>query len=220
MCGRYSLTRPIKTIAEHFGAREIPWEAPPRYNVAPSQILPVVIQGPEGRRLDRMRWGLVPSWARSPEIGNRMINARSETVTEKPAFRNSFKSRRCLVPADGFYEWRREAEGKTPYYIRLKTGDLFAFAGLWAEWNANGTPLRTYTILTAPANRRLQPLHERMPVILLPGQYDLWMQAGAPPDSLKSLLAPLEQDLLEFYPVSRHVNSPKNDDPECLQPAG
>lgn len=219
MCGRYSLTKSINEIARHFRLKVANLELTPRFNVAPTQVLPVVVGGPSDLELRPMRWGLVPSWAKEESVGNRMINARAETVAEKPSFRSSFKTKRCLVPCDGFYEWVPGGDGKTPHYIRMKTGDLFAFAGLWAKWEKDGSTLFSYTIITTQASSFLKPLHDRMPVVLLSEQYDAWMQTETTADTLHALLHPLEEDLLEFFPVSKAVNSPKNDSPGLLTPA-
>ncbi len=218
MCGRYTLTRSIKEIAEHFRARITGMNFGPRFNVAPTQTLPVAILADEDIELRAMRWGLVPSWAKEESIGNRMINARAETVAEKPSFRSSFKSQRCLIPCDGFYEWVPGSKGKTPHYIHRKDNGLFAFAGLWAEWTGGEEPLRTYTIITTTANKALQPLHDRMPVILPPDLYPHWLNSKTSTDDLHRMLKPLAGDLLEYFPVSKTVNSPKNESPDCLLP--
>ncbi|MCZ6513212.1 MAG: SOS response-associated peptidase, partial [Nitrospinae bacterium] len=185
MCGRYSLTKPIKTLKEHFQATAFELKHGPRYNIAPSQPVPVILAGAQGREIHTLRWGLIPSWAKDPDMANRLINARAETVHEKPSFRSSFRKRRCLVPADGFYEWQVRDEGKSPQYIRMRTGGLFAFAGLWSEWDSGQVTLRTFTIITIAANRELESIHHRMPVILLPEQYDRWMDPKTSPDPLK-----------------------------------
>ncbi len=218
MCGRYSLTKPIKTLKEHFQAIAFELEHGPRYNIAPSQRVPVILPGAQGREIHALRWGLIPSWAKDPDMGNRLINARAETVHEKPSFRSSFRKRRCLVPADGFYEWQVRDEGKFPQYIRLRTGGLFAFAGLWSEWDSGQETLRTFTIITTAANRELEPIHQRMPVILLPEQYDRWMSPDTSSEQVITLLRPLEEGMLEHYEISKTVNSPKNDGEKCITP--
>ena len=218
MCGRYSLTKPIKTLKEHFQAIAVSLEHDKRYNIAPSQRVPVILAGEQGREIHTLRWGLIPSWAKDPDMGNRLINARAETVHVKPSFRSSFRKRRCLVPADGFYEWQVRGEGKSPQYIRLRTGGLFAFAGLWSEWDSGQETLRTFTIITTTANRELESIHHRMPVILLPEQYDGWMDPETSSDPLKNTLRPLGEGLLDHYEISKTVNSPKNDSEECIQP--
>ncbi|QPJ63521.1 MAG: SOS response-associated peptidase [Candidatus Nitronauta litoralis] len=219
MCGRYSLSKSIKEIAEHFKSPLIeigPW---PRFNIAPTQSLPVVTEGQDGFEIQLMKWGLVPHWAKDASLGSRMINARAETVAEKPSFRDAFKSKRCLIPCDGFYEWVAGEDGKTPHYIHMKGGQLFALAGIWSEWTKGETPLQTYSIITTEANEYLTPLHHRMPVILKPDQYSEWMQKAASKTDLLSLLNPLKEDALEYFPVSKLVNSPKNDSAECIFPA-
>ncbi len=166
-----------------------------------------------------MKWGLVPHWAKDASMGSRMINARAEMVAEKPSFRDGFKSKRCLIPCDGFYEWVAGEGGKTPHYIKMKGGELFAFAGIWSEWLRGETPLQTYSIITTEANEHLQSIHHRMPVILQPDQYSAWMQASASKADLLSLMKPFREDSLEYFPVSKLVNSPKNDLPDCIVPA-
>ncbi len=219
MCGRYTLSTPVGVLAEEFGlAGPLP-ELQPSYNVAPTQEVPAVLAGGGGRRLELLKWGLIPSWANDPGIGARMINARSETVAEKPSFRRAFKDRRCLIPADGFYEWQRTNGGKQPYYFRMKSGRPFAFAGLWESWNG-GEEIHSCTILTTDANDLLGEIHHRMPVILPHEDYELWLDpAVREPEELLPLLAPYPADDMEAYPVSRMVNSPSNDDPGCIEPA-
>lgn len=216
MCGRYSLTKPIKTLKEHFQAIAVEMDHNKRYNIAPSQSAPIVIAGEQGPEIHAMRWGLIPSWAKDPALGNRLINARAETVHEKPSFKSSLKNRRCLVPTDGFYEWQVRDKGKVPQYIHLRTGGLFAFAGLWSEWDSGTEILQTFTIITTDANRELESIHHRMPVILMPKNYDNWLAA---PQDPKSLLKPLGEGLLDHYEISKTVNSPKNDSEECIHPA-
>jgi len=218
MCGRYSLTKPIKTLKEHFQAIVVALEHDKRYNIAPSQSVPVVLAGKEGREIHTLKWGLIPSWAKDPAMGNRLINARAETIEEKPSFRSSFRKRRCLVPADGFYEWQVRGKEKFPQYIRMRTDGLFAFAGLWSEWDSGREILRTFTIITTAANRELESIHHRMPVILPPEQYGDWLASETGPDRLKQMLNPLENGLLDHYEISKTVNSPKNDSEECIRP--
>ncbi len=221
MCGRYTLKTPAKTLAEKFGLDEVPDEVQARYNVAPTQDVATVISADGTRKLEMLRWGLIPSWADDPEIGNRMINARAEGVAEKPSFRSAFRSRRCLILADGFYEWRRENGGKQPFYIHMKDDSPFAFAGLWERWGDGGPEIRSCTIITTDANDLLAPIHNRMPVILDPESYDEWLDPDVRETGrLMPLLAPYGGDDLEAYPVSRRVNSPANDEPECVVPVG
>jgi putative SOS response-associated peptidase YedK len=221
MCGRYSLTAPGDVVAEIFGLVDVP-ELRPRWNIAPTQQAAVIRQGDDGRRLDLLKWGLVPFWAKDAAIGSRMINARSETVAEKPSFKHALKSRRCIVPADGFYEWQKTAEGKVPTRIQRRDGRPLGFAGLWELWTRGpGAPLETFTILTTPPNNVLRPIHDRMPVILEPEDFALWLD---PKEMRRECLEPLFEARsgadLETFPVSRHVNSPANDDAECARPAG
>ncbi len=222
MCGRYTLTLSGHTLAEAFELDDVP-PFTPRYNVAPTQTMPVVRRAEGGgRSCDLLRWGLVPFWADDPAIGNRLINARAESAAQKPAFRAAFKHRRCLVPADGFFEWRREKGGKQPYLIRFGDGRMFALAGLWECWKPEDQdPLESYTILTTSPNRVVKPLHDRMPVILPPEHWNSWLGlTGAAPPELEALLGPHPAEEMEAHPVSRRVNSPANDDPGVLDPVG
>jgi putative SOS response-associated peptidase YedK len=222
MCGRYTLNSHGDEVALLFDLSEtIP--LPPRYNVAPTQeaaVVRVVAPG-EPRRLDFLRWGLIPYWAKEAAIGNRMINARAESVAEKPAFKHSFKKKRCLVAVDGFYEWKKEGKSKQPYLIRRGDRKPFAFAGLWSAWRDpdQGRPVETFTILTTDANERIRPLHDRMPVILTRENFDLWLDPKEEDTArLQELLVPAPNDFLETIPVSRTVNSPANDTPDCIEP--
>jgi len=224
MCGRYTLTTPGEIIAEIFDLSEPP-QVDARYNVAPTQeVAAIRVDEPEGeRRFVRLRWGLVPHWADDPAIGNRMINARSESAAEKPAFRASFKKKRCLVLADGFYEWQKVAGGKKqPWYFRLASGDPFAFAGLWASWNkGGGEPIESCTLLTTDANDLVRKVHPRMPVILDPADYDLWLDPAVDDrERLQPVLDAFDPARMIAFPVSTRVNSPANDDPSVLEPQG
>jgi putative SOS response-associated peptidase YedK len=220
MCGRYTLSTPVGRLAEEFGFDGSGVELSPSYNVAPGTEVPTVLLDGGERRLEMLKWGLVPSWADDPGIGSRMINARSETAPEKPSFRRAFRSRRCLIPADGFYEWKRERGGKQPFFFRMTDGSPFAFAGLWESWEGDGMgPIRSCTILTTAPNRVVGEVHNRMPVILPPDAYDAWLGSEAEKEELVSLLAPYPDDAMEAYPVSRAVNSPRNDGPGCIEPA-
>ncbi|HEX6710095.1 MAG TPA: SOS response-associated peptidase [Rubrobacter sp.] len=217
MCGRYTLSTPAGRLAEEFQL-DAKVDFPPSYNVAPTQEVAAVLEEGGKRRLEMLRWGLVPSWADDPEIGARMINARSETAPQKPSFRSAFRSKRCLIPADGFYEWKREPGGKQPYYFHMHDGRPFAFAGLWERWEKGGT-LLSCAILTTRANSVLEGIHDRMPVILPPGSYDAWLDPDADKEQLIDLMSPYPGDDLETYPVSRFVNSPRNNDERCIEPA-
>ena len=218
MCGRYTLRTPVETLAEEFGISDPLPEIPTRYNIAPTQEVAAVLEEDEERKLEMLRWGLIPSWADDPAVGNRMINARSETVAEKPSFRTAFRKRRCLILADGFYEWQKTNGGKQPYYIRMKNGSPFAFAGLWESWDKYGGEIRSCTILTTDANEMVREVHHRMPVILPPETYDLWLDPDMwETEPLLDLLRPYPDDGMEAYPVSRFVNSPSNDDERCVE---
>lgn len=221
MCGRYTLSTRPEVIAEMFGVVEVP-RIEPRFNIAPTQSVPVVRE--DARRGERsvalLHWGLIPSWAEDPRIGNKMINARSETVVSKPSFRSAFKSRRCLVVTDGFYEWRKTPGGKQPYLIRRPDASPFAFAGLWEFWRGAGEPIESCTILTTEANELMRPLHDRMPVILAPESYEAWLDpSNKDTDRLQELLVPEPDGKLVAFPVSKRVNSPSNDDPSLVEPA-
>lgn len=219
MCGRFALTAPASDIAEIFQVDILP-EVLPRYNVAPTTQVACVVDTDEGRKVEMFRWGLIPSWAKDKKVGYRMINARAETVAEKPSFRSSFKAKRCLVPCDGFYEWVAGENGKTPHYIRMRDSGLFAFAGLWSEWKGGEGSLNTYTIITTEANEFLKPLHHRMPVILPPDLYTRWLDPQTPALDLHAMLKPLTEDSLEYFAVTKTVNSPRNDSAECIEPLG
>jgi len=220
MCGRFSLGATIR-VGQLFDLPNWP-ETPPRYNIAPSQEVPAVIQNKEtgGREFRPFRWGLVPSWAKGPAMGNRMINARSETAATKPVFRKPLRERRCLILADGFYEWKREGSRKQPYYIKLRDGEPFAFAGLWDHWApTDGQPLETCTILTTTPNEVLQTIHDRMPVILPPSAYGVWLDSAMRDvETVQALLTPYPANEMIAYPVSTRVNNPAYDAPECIAP--
>jgi putative SOS response-associated peptidase YedK len=193
--------------------------ASPRYNIAPTQPVVAVRPGERaGREARMLRWGLVPFWAKDLAMGSRMINARGETVAEKPAFRQAFRRRRCLIPADGFYEWQKVPGGKQPWYISARGEGPLAFAGLWERWDKRGTetPVESCTIVTTAANATLAPLHDRMPVILDPAAWDAWLGADTPSAELRDLLRPAPDGLLAARTVSRRVNSPANDGPELI----
>ena len=221
MCGRYTLIR-LADFTDMFPWIRSPLEMPPpRYNIAPTQ--PIAVIANDGKnQIDYVHWGLIPSWAKDPSIGSRMINARVETLAEKPAFRAALKRRRCLIPASGFYEWRKSGDGKTktPMYIRMKSGKPFAFAGLWETWHSvDGSELRSCTIITGTPNELIAPIHDRMAVILAPDSYRKWLTAGElAQEELMPLLKPYDAREMEAFPVSRSVNIPKNDLPSCIEP--
>ncbi len=219
MCGRYTLTHP-GDLLEELGV-DSPPQLTPRYNVAPTQNAPVVRAAAQGgRRLDLLRWGLVPFWAQDPKIGNRMINARSETAAEKPSFRHALKQRRCVVPADGFYEWKKVGGGaKQPYHIHLHDRRPFVFAGLWERWTKGPEPIESFTILTTSPNDKVAELHDRMPVILPREAWDLWLDPSVGDAArVAALMGPCDSGEITFVPVSKMVNRPGNDRPECVQP--
>ena len=221
MCGRYTLKTPIDVLAEHFGIEEYPSSLTPSYNVAPTQEVAAVVEEDEDRKLAMFRWGLVPSWAKDPAIGNKMINARAETVAEKPSFRSAFKRRRCLIVADGFYEWQKAADGgKQPYHFRMKDSSPFAFAGLWEAWDGYGEQIRSCTIVTTDANDLMREIHHRMPVILPAENYAAWLDpAFEEKEALGELLKPYPSEAMEAYAVSRRVNRPANNEPSVVEPA-
>ncbi len=223
MCGRFTLRTPASELAEIFEVEARPNLAA-RYNIAPSQdILVTRAAGGEGakREFAMLRWGLVPHWAKDPAIGNRMINARAETVADKPSFRDSYRRRRCLVPADGFYEWRKSPDGaKQPYHIRLSGDAPFAIAGLWDSWRApDGDFLETCSLITTEANSIIEPIHHRMPVILPRDAYHRWLDGQSTPDALGALLRPYPSDDLAAFAVSPWVNNARHDDEACLESA-
>ncbi|HLJ62860.1 MAG TPA: SOS response-associated peptidase [Stellaceae bacterium] len=225
MCGRYLLTTPAEALRQLFDFIEQP-NLGPRYNIAPTSVAPVIRQRrePKGERtLAPLRWGLVPVWAESVSLGAPLINARAETLTEKPAFRTAFRRRRCLVPADGFYEWKEEGgTTRQPYVISRIDSAPIAFAGLWERWmdKAKNQPLDSFTIITTSANDLLRPLHERMPVILAPESWARWLDPESEAAPLTALLVPAPNEGLRYAPVDRRVNSVRNDAPDLLRPVG
>lgn len=218
MCGRFTLATSAEKVSARFDVPSFP-ELAPRYNIAPTQGVAVVRIAPtsHARELVRLRWGLIPAWADSPAIGVRMINARSETVASKPAFRSAFGKRRCLIPADGFFEWQKQGSKKQPFLFRLRDGEPFAFAGLWDFWQDGAQIIESCTILTTAANEMVQPFHDRMPVILPAGAYHAWLDPLERPAGLQSLLGAYPAQEMLSFPVSMQVNSPRNDDPECVR---
>jgi len=221
MCGRFTLTVNPDELQQQFGlSQPPPAQLAPRFNIAPSQAV-AVVANQKDRVLDLFQWGLIPSWSKDPKIGNKLINARAETLPEKPSFRTALKRRRCLVLADGFYEWKKDGTSKTPMYIQLQDGRPFAFAGLWEEWHApDGGLIKSCTIITTEPNALLATIHNRMPVILPPEAYDQWLTPGELPTvEAMSLLKPYNAAEMTDRPVSSRVNSPAVDAPELVLPA-
>lgn len=223
MCGRFTLTADPADLQEvfywvNFGNADIS----PRYNIAPTQGVAVVANTGKNQ-IDFFTWGLVPKWAKDPYIGSRMINARCETLAEKPSFRSAYRYRRCLILADGFYEWQKIPGStiKIPTLIRMMDGQPFAFAGLWEDWHSpDGSQILSTTIITTEPNELVKPIHNRMPVILPPDQYQIWLSPGEmSPTHLDPLLRPYDTSTMEAFTVSKLVNNPKYDSPECVQPA-
>ena len=232
MCGRFTQQRPASELARIFGAEPLVDDQQARYNLAPTQRALVVVEREEERRLTAYRWGLIPSWSKDPSIGNRLINARAETVAATPAFRHAFEKKRCIVPADGFYEWLRDGKLRQPFLIRRLDGQPMAFAGLWASWHdpsiepgPDGTPpppLRSFTIVTTRSNGLIAPIHDRMPVMLPESAWSTWLAADpehpVDPGLLQSLLVPAPEGVRELYPGSKLVNNPRSNGPELLEP--
>ena len=222
MCGRFTLTVDPADLKDNYSDYTFPTQFAPRFNIAPTQPV-LAIPNNGQKRGDFFIWGLIPSWAKDPAIGNRMINTRGETIAEKPSFRAAYKYRRCLIPADGFYEWKivPGQKAKVPYFIHLKSRQAFAFAGLWDEWHSpDGSQVRSCTIITTEPNEMMASLHNRMPVILPPSAYEEWLDPSArTPDSLQHLIKPYPADEMTAYSVSTLVNNPANDQPELVVPA-
>lgn len=219
MCGRYTLHHKPKEIAERFDVDAIPELTEPRYNIAPTQIVPVIRQI-DVREMVGCKWGLVPYWAKDPAIGNKMINVRAETLQEKPSFKNALAKRRCLIPADGFYEWLKVGKEKVkqPYYFRLRDGELFAFAGLWEEWkDPEGKRLLTCTIITTEPNKLVSQVHARMPAMLQREDESAWLDLENKPAGVLPLLQPYPVDKMELRPVSRAVNSASAEGAELIE---
>ena len=226
MCGRFTQRMTWRELHERMGLLGTPLNLRPRFNVAPSQDVAAVRANDDGHTLAMMRWGLIPAWARDPAIGHRLINARSETASEKPSFRSAYRRRHCLIPADGFYEWKREGKTRQPWLFGLSDAAPFAFAGLWERWTvpagtaltgslaerSPGDTVETFTILTTAANETVAPVHGRMPVILPPEACGPWLAGEDVP------LIPYPADAMTAHPVSTHVNRPANDDPRCVEP--
>jgi putative SOS response-associated peptidase YedK len=220
MCGRFTLTTDLGDLEERFSFHAANLSFTPRYNIAPSQQVLAVI-GAEERRVGLLHWGLIPSWAKDSSIGNRMINARAETVAEKPSFRRALQKRRCLVLADGFYEWKADGKKKIPMYITLKDHEPFGFAGLWETWKSpEGETTHSCTIITTTPNTLMAAIHTRMPVILPRNAEAVWLDRSLEdPARLLPLLVPYSAENMDAYAVSPAVNSPRNDSPACIEPA-
>lgn len=221
MCGRFVQATPGEVIAEIFGLSEVPLLTP-RYNVAPTQQAAVIRSESSGRRLVFCRWGLIPSWAKDATIGNRLINARAETLNQKPSFRRALVARRCVIPATGFYEWKQGISGKTPYFFRLQSGLPMALAGLWEQWQPpEGPLLESFTIITTEANDFMKGIHDRMPAILPRETVETWLDPSLRDAGfLQDLLRPAPAGWLEGFPVTRQVNNPAYDSPDCIEPLG
>ena len=221
MCGRYNLITDAEALVDFFEIDQVRFEASglgPRYNIAPGQNVPIIRNAGHCNELLLARWGLVPHWSREPGTKYSTINARAETVAEKPSYRDAFKRKRCLIPANGFYEWRRDGDKKTPHHIHAPDNSLLAFAGLWDHWEKQGEGFDSCSIIVTAASRAMQPIHERMPVILNPAQYSTWLNpAHYNRAQLESMLVPYAGSL-EIDQISRFVNSPENDGPGCVAP--
>ncbi|MCS6903066.1 MAG: SOS response-associated peptidase [Candidatus Bipolaricaulota bacterium] len=220
MCGRFTLTLRAEQLEARFGV-QLSALYQPRYNIAPTHEILALVSDAQGRRLERFRWGLIPHWAKDPKIAQRLINARAETLWEKPSFREAVKRRRCLILADGFYEWRQTPQGKkTPIYVRLKSQEPFGFAGLWETWNSpDGQTVKTCTIVTTEPNELIKPIHQRMPVIVPRDFEELWLDPSSKARAeLERVLRPYRAEELELFDVSSAVNSPTHDGPECIAP--
>ena len=221
MCGRFTLQTPEAQIRKAFN---LPMGdqlgLSPRYNIAPSQDIPIIRDTKDGHELILVQWGLVPHWSKESKTKYSTINARIESVAEKPTYRTPFKSQRCLIPADGFYEWKVVNGHKIPHYIRMRKGEVFAFAGIWDRWEGEGKTLDSCSIIVMPANEVMKPIHERMPAIIAPAHYDLWLdQRITEKDEIMEFLNSAPSGSLKYYPISPWVNSPQHDDERCIQPA-
>lgn len=221
MCGRYNLITDTEALLRFFEIQDNLYGAiVPRYNIAPSQTLPIVLETSQGRCLVPAKWGLVPFWSKEPKTKYSTINARAETLVKSATYREPFKYRRCLIPATGFYEWQKGPSGKQPWHVQPAHSELFAFAGLYDRWHAEqADELRSYTIITTEANPLVRPIHNRMPAVLQREDYPQWLSSDpVPAEALLALLDPCPNDWLRAYPVSSHVNSPQHDDPDCIAP--
>jgi putative SOS response-associated peptidase YedK len=220
MCGRFANTEKIEKLAAQYSAKPFKgeeWQG--SYNIAPTQMIPVIVDEPEGRELRLMRWGLVPHWAKDIKIGNSMFNARAETVKDKPGFRDSFKNKRCIIPASGFFEWKKLTTAKEPYYFSPREG-LFSFAGLWSVWvSPESVEIETFTIITTDANKVVKPIHDRMPVIMGHNSMAAWLSQATKAKELQEILIPCADNQIQCFAVSKLVNSPKNNDAKCIETA-
>ena len=217
MCGRFTIFIPLDQLVKLFNIFDPP-PLMPSYNVCPGQQIPAVRCMADINKLDYLHWGLIPSWAKDKSISHKLINARAETVMEKPSFRYAFHSHRCLIPANGFYEWLQLNGNKTPHYIRLKDDNPMMFAGLWEHWKSpEGEAVESCSIITTASNTLLQSLHDRMPAILSQGEYAQWLSAETKPQDLVQMLRPFPSDLMEYYPVNSLVNSPRNNSPDLIK---
>jgi putative SOS response-associated peptidase YedK len=217
MCGRYTIAVPTELLAERFDAT-VPPDAGPRFNAAPTQQLPVLLNDGE-RQIQMLRWGLIPHWSKDASSASKMINARAETIAEKPAYRGTFQKHRCLVLADGFYEWKKTSDGKVPIRFTLKSGEPFAFAGLWENWkDPQGEWIKTFTIITGKPNELVSSVHDRMPMMLLPENEKVWLDNDAGETIWQDVLRPYPAELMRAYPVSKRVNVAGNDDPSLIEP--
>ncbi len=212
MCGRFSLTPKIEQVIEKLNIINS-IDFAPSYNISPSQNIPVIRNIDNQLTISTMHWGLIPFWMKELPKSSSLINARSETVASKPSFRSAYKKRRCLIPADGFYEWQKVENGKLPYFIQLKNKEIFTFAGLWEQWQGNGQTIESCTIITTDANDDMKPIHHRMPVIIDQDYYSHWFENADPLD----LLVPYPNGTLRAYPVNSHVNNPRNNDKSCIE---
>jgi putative SOS response-associated peptidase YedK len=218
MCGRFTLTPTIDELLAYYGVENLPFDYEPRYNIAPTQPIVAVIEDKGERRIGQLRWGLIPPWAKDEKIAYSMINAKAETVAEKPAFKNAFKRKRCLIPADGFYEWQKNENGKQPMRIMLKEQSIFSMAGIYDTWTTpEGTKMHTCSIITTKPNKLMEPIHDRMPVILRREDEGIWLDREKQDvDLLQSLLVPYPEEEMYAYPVAAMVGNVRNDVPECI----
>ena len=221
MCGRFSLQASEKKIRQAFHLQHaLPAGLGPRYNIAPSQQIPIIRDTDKGHELKLVKWGLIPHWSKEPDTKYATINARRESVAEKPSYRKAFKTQRCLIPANGFYEWKVINGHKVPHYFSMRSGEVFAFAGMWDRWEGDENTLESCSIIVMPANEIIKPVHQRMPAIIAPAHYDLWLDTRiTEKDEIMAYLNSAPSNQLQCYPVSPWVNSPQHDDERCIKPA-